>query len=125
MCVLFFTPYNKVAEEGSSRRLGVGAHAICEQAEGSGLVHSGNEDFDRPERGPLVPMGRLLRRWSPPLMAMHSVKMRVKRCKLEQKRFMLFTREKLFPHEGIQAVKQVMQRYSTASLLVGFQDPTA
>lgn len=56
-------------------------------------------------------------------MAMHGVKMRVKRCKLEQKRLMLFTREKLFPHEGSQAVKQVIQRYSTVSLLLDFQDP--
>lgn len=56
-------------------------------------------------------------------MAMHGVKVRAKRGKFEQKKYM-FTREKLFPHEGSQAVKQVIQRYSTASPLVGFQDPT-
>lgn len=60
----------------------------------------------------------------PSSMAMHGVKMRVKRCKLELKRFMPYTREKIFPREGSQAVKHVIQRYSTASVLVGFQDPT-
>lgn len=36
---VLLTPCHKMAEE-SSGRLGIGAHAVCGQAEGSGLNHS-------------------------------------------------------------------------------------
>ena len=106
--------------------MGIQTHAIWGQAEGAGLGDSEEvKALGEANRSPLVPRGRLLRRWSQALHSNAWWEDGDNKHKLKEKRFVLVISEKPFPHEGSQAVEQVVQRCCAASVPRGFQDTTA